>query len=201
MYAVELENISKTFPGGVIANRDITLRIVEGEIHALLGENGAGKTTLMNILYGLISKDSGRIIVRGEVVEPRSPMDMIARGVGMVHQHFKLIPTLTVTENVVLGMEPAGSLVRLGGAGKMLSGLMPMDLRAAAKRIRVIAQENRMLVDPNARVQDIPIGVQQRVEIIKCLYRSANILILDEPTSVLTPQEVDDLFVTLERFR
>jgi simple sugar transport system ATP-binding protein len=200
---VELENISKTFPGGVQANKNITLRIREGEVHGLLGENGAGKSTLMNILYGFLSKDTGRILIKGEEVELQSPQDAIIRGVGMVHQHFKLIPPLTVTENVILGLEPVLRRARaekLMGA-KQLTSLLPIDFKGAAERIRKIAEENGLAIDPNAKVQDISVGLQQRVEIIKTLYRNADILILDEPTSVLTPQEVDDLFVTLERFK
>ncbi|MHA1965427.1 MAG: ABC transporter ATP-binding protein [Candidatus Thorarchaeota archaeon] len=200
---MELENISKTFPGGVQANKNITLRIREGEVHGLLGENGAGKSTLMNILYGFLSKDTGRILIKGEEVELQSPQDAIIRGVGMVHQHFKLIPPLTVTENVILGLEPVLRRARaekLMGA-KQLTSLLPIDFKGAAERIRKIAEENGLAIDPNAKVQDISVGLQQRVEIIKTLYRNADILILDEPTSVLTPQEVDDLFVTLERFK
>lgn len=198
-----MENISKTFPGGVQANKNITLKIREGEVHGLLGENGAGKSTLMNILYGFLSKDSGRILIRGEEVDFQSPQDAIIRGVGMVHQHFKLIPPLSVTENVILGLEPVLKRIeseKLMGA-KQLTSLFPIDFRGAAERIRSIAEENGLEVDPNAKIQDISIGLQQRVEIIKTLYRNADILILDEPTSVLTPQEVDDLFITLERFK
>jgi simple sugar transport system ATP-binding protein len=134
IYAVELEGISKTFPGGVQANRDVALRVEEGEVHGLLGENGAGKSTLMNILYGLLTKDSGRIVIKGEEVELQSPQDAIVRGVGMVHQHFKLIPTLTVAENVILGLESTSiklSLVseRMGGMADRFGGLSP-TLRA-----------------------------------------------------------------------
>jgi simple sugar transport system ATP-binding protein len=200
---VELENISKTFPGGVQANKNITLKIREGEVHGLLGENGAGKSTLMNILYGFLSKDEGSIFIRGEEVELQSPQDAIIRGVGMVHQHFKLIPPLTVTENVVLGLEPVLRRARaeeLMGADQLTS-LLPIDFKGASERIQKIAEENGLQVDPKAKIQDISVGLQQRVEIIKTLYRNAEILILDEPTSVLTPQEVDDLFVTLKRFK
>ncbi|MFW9799201.1 MAG: ABC transporter ATP-binding protein [Candidatus Thorarchaeota archaeon] len=224
IYAVELEGIDKTFPGGVQANRDITLRVEEGEVHGLLGENGAGKSTLMNILYGLLTKDSGRIVIKGEEVELQSPQDAIVRGVGMVHQHFKLIPTLSVTENVILGLEFAkgrlgqtpegihaeadgpsrlGSIVR-GFGSKVLrlgKGLMRIDFESAEEKIRRISEENGLLVDPEALVGDLSVGIQQRVEIIKTLYRDADILILDEPTSVLTPHEVDELFETLEAFR
>lgn len=224
IYAVELEGISKTFPGGVQANRDVTLRIEKGEVHGLLGENGAGKSTLMNILYGLLKKDSGRIVINGEEVELESPHDAIARGVGMVHQHFKLIPTLTVTENVILGLESTSEMLdiiskrasdvadeagrfesALRGLGRRVSGLLGglrrTDYKSAENRIRRIAEENGLTVDPRAEVADLSVGLQQRVEIIKTLYRNADILILDEPTSVLTPHEVDELFETLEAFR
>jgi simple sugar transport system ATP-binding protein len=157
----------------------------------------------MNILYGFLDPTLGTVKIRGEEVELRSPQDAIIRGVGMVHQHFKLIPPLTVTENVILGLEPILRSVKAGGA--RLSALirqgLPMNIDGAAKRIAEIAAENGLHVDPYARIEDISVGLQQRVEIIKTLYREADILILDEPTSVLTPQEVDELFVTLERFR
>jgi ABC-type uncharacterized transport system ATPase subunit len=200
---VELENISKTFPGGVQANKDITLRIGKGEVHSLLGENGAGKTTLMNILYGFLSKDSGKVKIKGEEVELQSPQDAIIRGVGMVHQHFKLIPTLTVTENVVLGLEPILKRMKTKQpkVDEFLRPIFPIDFKRASERIRQIAEENGLEVNPNVKIQDISVGLQQRVEIIKTLYREADILILDEPTAVLTPQEVDELFVTLERFK
>ncbi len=221
IYAVELENISKTFPGDVQANKNITLRIKEGEVHGLLGENGAGKSTLMNILYGLLSQTEGTIKIRDEVVTLKSPQDAIARGVGMVHQHFKLIPPLSVTENVILGLEPIkmGSEAKLDVvdptdmsiSAKVKKGLsailgafrqmMPINIKAAAEKIRQIAIENGMQIDPYAKVEDISVGLQQRVEIIKTLYREADILILDEPTSVLTPQEVDELFLTLDKFK
>ncbi|MBS3794480.1 MAG: ABC transporter ATP-binding protein [Candidatus Thorarchaeota archaeon] len=203
MYAIELENISKTFPGGVEANKDITLRIEEGEVHGLLGENGAGKTTLMNVLYGLLSKDSGKIKIRGEEVDLESPHGAIARGVGMVHQHFKLIPPLTVVENVILGLEPTIAKFESFQSrfGQEAGLLMPMDIDRAAERIKEIALENGMKIDPFAKMQDLSVGLRQRVEILKTLYRNAEILILDEPTSVLTPQEVDDLFVTLDKFK
>jgi len=201
-YAVELEGISKTFPGGVEANKNITLRVKRGEVLGLLGENGAGKSTLMNILYGLLHPDEGRIIINGEAVELKSPEDAIIRGVGMVHQHFKLIPVLTVTENVVLGLEPILKKmdVRSMRGGKTLGALLPIDFGSAAKRIKEIGDENSLPVDPNAKIRDLSVGLQQRVEIIKMLYRKADILILDEPTSVLTPHEVDELFETLEEF-
>ncbi|MGY5852478.1 MAG: ABC transporter ATP-binding protein [Candidatus Thorarchaeota archaeon] len=368
MYVVELENISKTFPGGVQANKDVTLRIEEGEVHGLLGENGAGKSTLMNILYGLLAQDKGKIVIRGEEVQLKSPDDAINRGVGMVHQHFKLIPPLTVTENIVMGLEPRETrsnrtalfvvslvslflllmfieylvikvpvvgtpaldytnpvrawllslgiigllyilsrrigysllrydrvtavtmnirnrmkriserkwyspvgyfmvllvcslllvacsvlfvvevsvggtvpdysssaiawvmylalvevlyllydnigramnklgpfgriMIRVGGKVKQITNLfLPIGFFDAEERIRQISIENGLVVDPTAKIADLSVGLQQRVEIIKTLYREANILILDEPTSVLTPQEVDELFETLATFK
>jgi simple sugar transport system ATP-binding protein len=177
---LELRGITKRFPG-VLANDHIDLSLEEGEIHALLGENGAGKTTLMNILYGLYQPDEGQIVVRGQPVVVHSPGDAIANGIGMVHQHFMLIPVFTVTENVMLGEEST----RFGGV---------LDRGAAAERIRSISGQYNLAVDPDSYVRDLPVGVQQRVEIIKLLYRNANILIFDEPTAVLTPQEADELF-------
>ncbi len=168
----------------------------------MLGENGAGKSTLMNILYGLIAQDEGRIAIKGESVVLASPNDAIVRGVGMVHQHFKLIPPLTVTENVILGMEPTRfASDRKGKIWSLIKQLLPINFKQAAKKIEQIGEENGLEIDPYAKVQDISVGLQQRVEIIKTLYREADILILDEPTSVLTPQEVDELFVTLEKFK
>ena len=201
-YVVELENITKTFPGGVQANKDVTLRIQKGEVIGLLGENGAGKSTLMNMLYGLLKPDSGKIIINGEEVNLKSPQDAIVRGVGMVHQHFKLIPVLTVTENVVLGLEPILKKmdVRSIPGGRTIGAVLPIDFGTAAKRIKEIGDANGLPVDPKAKIYDLSVGLQQRVEIIKMLYREADILILDEPTSVLTPHEVDELFVTLKEF-
>lgn len=177
---LELHGITKSFPG-VLANDHIDLTLEEGEIHALLGENGAGKTTLMNILYGLYSPDEGEIFVRGRRVEIHEPRDAIAQGIGMVHQHFMLVPVLTVTENVMLGVESVKNGVFL-------------DRATAARRIREISEQYGLEVDPDATIKTLPVGVQQRVEIIKLLYREADILILDEPTAVLTPQEVEELF-------
>ncbi|MHA1864707.1 MAG: ABC transporter ATP-binding protein [Candidatus Thorarchaeota archaeon] len=202
-YAVELEGISKTFPGGVQANKDVTLRIRKGEVIGLLGENGAGKSTLMNVLYGLLRPDEGgRIVINGTEVDLKSPQDAIVRGVGMVHQHFKLIPVLTVTENVVLGLEPILKKMDTQSipGGNTIGAVMPIDFGSAAKRIKEIGDENGLPVDPDAKIHDLSVGVQQRVEIIKMLYREADILILDEPTAVLTPHEVDELFVTLKEF-
>jgi simple sugar transport system ATP-binding protein len=177
---LELHGITKAFPG-VLANDHIDLTLREGEIHALLGENGAGKTTLMNVLYGLYAPDEGEIAARGRRVEIHDPNDAIAQGIGMVHQHFMLVPVLTVTENVMLGVE------------SIKNGLF-LDRPTAARRIREISEQYGLEVDPDIYVKTLSVGVQQRVEIIKLLYREADILILDEPTAVLTPQEVEDLF-------
>jgi general nucleoside transport system ATP-binding protein len=181
---LELSGITKRFPG-VLANDNIDIKLREGKILALLGENGAGKTTLMNILYGLYKPDEGRILVDGKEVEIESPNDAIARGIGMVHQHFMLVPVMTVTENVMLGVEPTKNGIFL-------------DKEKVAEQIREISDQYGLEVDPQAHVKDLPVGIQQRVEIIKVLYRHADILILDEPTAVLTPQEVDGLFKILQ---
>jgi general nucleoside transport system ATP-binding protein len=181
---LELRGITKSFPG-VLANDHINLTLNEGEIHALLGENGAGKTTLMNILYGLYKPDEGEILVRGQKVDIHGPTDAISNGIGMVHQHFMLIPVMTVTENVMLGIEPTHNLFFL-------------DKSKVAKRIHEISEKFGLEVDPDSYIKDLPVGIQQRVEIIKVLYRQANMLILDEPTAVLTPQEVEGLFKILQ---
>lgn len=178
---LELKGITKQFPG-VLANDHIDLTLKQGEIHALLGENGAGKSTLMNILYGLYQPTEGEIFVNGRKITVHSPSDAIAAGIGMVHQHFMLIPVFTVTENVMLGEEETQA------AGIVL------NRRQAAKKIKDLSERFGLSVNPNAMVGDLPVGVQQRVEIIKLLYREANILIFDEPTAVLTPQEADALF-------
>lgn len=177
---LELKGITKRFPG-VLANDHIDLTLETGEIHAMLGENGAGKTTLMNILYGLYQPDEGEVFVRGKPLTIHSPSDAIHAGVGMVHQHFMLIPVFTVTENVMLGDEST----RYAGV---------LDRPTAASRIKKISEQYGLAVDPDMYVRDLPVGVQQRVEIIKLLYREADILIFDEPTAVLTPQEADELF-------
>jgi len=184
MPLLELRGITKSFPG-VLANDHIDITLDEGEILALLGENGAGKTTLMNILYGLYKPDEGDILVKGEKIDIQSPSDAIARGIGMVHQHFMLIPVMTVTENVMLGNETTRNGIFL-------------DRAKVAKRILEISEHYGLEVDPEAYVKDLPVGTQQRVEIIKVLYREADILILDEPTAVLTPQEVEGLFTILK---
>lgn len=178
--ALELRGITKRFPG-VLANDHIDLTVEKGEIHALLGENGAGKTTLMNILYGLYHPDEGEIFVNGQKITVRSPIDAIKAGVGMVHQHFMLVPVFTVTENVMLGEE----YTKYGGV---------LDRARAAAKIRQISDTYSLNIDPDAYIKDLPVGLQQRVEIIKLLFREADILIMDEPTAVLTPQEVEELF-------
>jgi ABC-type uncharacterized transport system ATPase subunit len=176
---LEARGITKRFPG-VVANDKVSLKLHKGEVLALLGENGAGKSTLMNILYGLYHQDEGETLMNGEVVRVTGPHDSIQRGIGMVHQHFQLVPVMTVTENVILGNE----VTRGGGF---------LDREKAAERISTISRQYGLEVDPHALIADLDVGAQQRVEIIKALYRNADILILDEPTAVLTPQEADDL--------
>src|SRR5688572_8402540 len=180
---LELKGITKRFPG-VLANDKISIALREGKILALLGENGAGKTTLMNILYGLYKPDEGQILIHGREVHIQNPNDAIDNGIGMVHQHFMLVPVMTVAENVMLGVEPTKNGIFL-------------DKEKVAQRIRDISDQYGLEVDPTAYVKDLPVGIQQRVEIIKVLYRKAEILILDEPTAVLTPQEVVGLFKIL----
>jgi general nucleoside transport system ATP-binding protein len=180
---LELRVITKQFPG-VLANDHIDFDLRRGEVHALLGENGAGKSTLMSILYGLYTADSGRILMNGEPVTISSPKDAINLGIGMVHQHFMLIPVMTVTENIVLANEPVH-------AGILL------DQGAAEERVEEVARTFKFAVDPHATVQNITVGQQQRVEIMKALYRNADVVILDEPTAVLTPQEAQELFEIL----
>ena len=177
---LEAKGITKRFPG-VIANDKVDLVVYKSEILALLGENGAGKSTLMNMLYGLYHPDEGEIWIKGEKVELKDPNDAISRGVGMVHQHFQLVPVMTVAENVMLGSE----ITRRGGI---------LDISVAEKEVAELSRQYGLEVDPSAIVEDLPVGTQQRVEIIKALYRKADILILDEPTAVLTPQEANDLF-------
>jgi simple sugar transport system ATP-binding protein len=177
-HIVEMLNISKRFPG-ILANDDVTVQLRKGEIHALLGENGAGKSTLMSILFGLYQPDAGTIKVRGKAVTIANPNVANALGIGMVHQHFKLVHNFTVTENIILGMEPT--------IGPML------QTRDAAIRIKELSVRYGLNVDPDARIEDVSVGMQQRVEILKMLYRDAEVLIFDEPTAVLTPQEIIDL--------
>jgi general nucleoside transport system ATP-binding protein len=180
---LEMRGITKRFPG-TVANDDVTFDLRAGEVHTLLGENGAGKSTLMNILYGLYTPDEGEILMRGERVEIHSPHDAIARGIGMVHQHFMLVPVMTVAENVVLATEPR------------TAGIL-LDYAEAERRVRELAERFSFSIDPHAKVQSISVAQQQRVEILKALYREADILILDEPTAVLTPQEASELFEIL----
>ncbi len=182
-FAVEMREITKAWPG-VVANDSVNLAVRKGEIHALVGENGAGKSTLMNILYGLLHPDSGEIFVNGKLVHISGPRDAIHLGIGMVHQHFMLIPPLTVAENIVLGREP-------GGLGA------PFDFKKASADIRALSERYGLPINPNTRIEKLSVGLQQRVEILKVLYRGADILIMDEPTGVLTPQETDDLFAVL----
>jgi len=184
---LELRGITKRFPG-VLANDHIDLTLNQGEIHALLGENGAGKSTLMNVLYGLYHPDEGEILVRGNPIRMTSPRDAIAQGIGMVHQHFMLIPVFTVTENVMLGDE------------SITNGVV-LDRKKVAREIRELSAKYGLEVNPDLYIKDLSVGVQQRVEIIKLLYRKADILILDEPTAVLTPQEADDLFQVLRNLK
>lgn len=183
---LEVRGLTKRFPG-VLANDHISLKVHRGEVLGLLGENGAGKSTLMNMIYGLYAPDEGEILVNGRPIHIRNPNDAIRAGIGMVHQHFQLVPVLTVTENVMLGNESV--------RGPFL------DRRSARARIIEIAEQYGLHVDPDAMVQDLSVGVQQRVEIIKALYRKAEILILDEPSAVLTPQETEGLFSIMETLK
>ena len=182
---VSFQHVSMQFPG-VLANHDVTLDIRKGEVFALVGENGAGKSTLMNILYGLNTPTSGKVLVKGNQVTHFSPSEAIARGVGMVHQHFMLVPSFTVAQNIVLSNEPR----RLG---------IFCDFAKAEEETQALVQEYGLTVDPRAKVEDISVGLQQRVEILKTLRRGADVLILDEPTAVLTPQETDELFGVIRR--
>jgi general nucleoside transport system ATP-binding protein len=184
---LELRGITKRFPG-VLANDSVDFDLQRGEIHALLGENGAGKSTLMNILYGLYRPDEGELFLDRRHVSFSSAKEAIEAGIGMVHQHFMLIPVMTVAENIVLGHEP-------------VYGGVLLDERAARRRVEEVARNFKFAVDPEARIEEITVGQQQRVEIMKALYRNARILILDEPTAVLTPQEASDLFEILRSLR
>ncbi len=183
---LDAKGITKKFPG-VLANDNVNFDLRKGEIHALLGENGAGKTTLMNVLYGLYKADAGEVLVDGKPMVLHSPKDAIYHGVGMVHQHFMLIPVFTVTENIMLGAETDHR------ARPNEAALVKLDRKEVAQKVRDLSHQYGLDIDPEAIVGDLPVGVQQRVEIVKALYRNANILILDEPTAVLTPQEAEDL--------
>jgi general nucleoside transport system ATP-binding protein len=188
--ALQAVGITKRFPG-VLANDHVNFTLQKGEIHALLGENGAGKSTLMNILYGLYQPDEGEISINGRPTKITSPHDAISQGIGMVHQHFMLVPPLTVTENIMLGQE-----TRVDST-KFLGPIAMLDRRKVSADIRSLSKQYGLMVEPEALVRDLPVGAQQRVEIIKALYRNADILILDEPTAVLTPQEADELFMIM----
>jgi ABC-type uncharacterized transport system ATPase subunit len=184
---LELKGVTKRFPG-VVANDSVSLVVEDGEIHALLGENGAGKSTLMNVLYGLYRADEGEILLDEEPVRFQSPGDAIAAGLGMVHQHFMLVPVFTVTENIMLGVESTGRF-----------GLLKRG--QATRKVQEISNRYGLAVPPDAVVEELPVGVQQRVEIVKALYRDAEVLILDEPTAVLTPQETDELFEVMRSLK
>ena len=180
---IEMRGITKVYPNGVIANNRVNLEISSGEIHAIVGENGAGKTTLMKILAGFVKPDEGEIFYKGEKIKISSPSEALEKGIGMVHQHFMLVPSLTVAENIVLGMEPRKGL--------------SFDLQKAISLTKEISKKYNMYVNPNSKVKDIPVGMKQKVEILKSLLRGAEILILDEPTAVFTPQETESLFESL----
>ena len=177
-YAIEMLNITKRFPG-IIANDNITLRLKKGEIHALLGENGAGKSTLMSVLFGLYQPEEGEIHKDGRKVEIRDPNDANALGIGMVHQHFKLVECFSVLDNIILGVEPTKGLF--------------LEKKNARAKVMELSEKYGLMVDPDALISDITVGMQQRTEILKMLYRDNEVLIFDEPTAVLTPQEIDEL--------
>src|SRR5436853_851403 len=183
---LELRNISKRF-GNILANDRVSITVRGGTIHAIVGENGAGKSTAMRIAYGFYTADSGDILVDGQVREIRAPRDAIGLGIGMVHQHFMLVQPMTVTENIVIGAEPGSAL--------------SLDLKKASQAIRALSEEFKLAVNPDATIESLSVGQQQRVELLKALYRRAELLILDEPTAVLTPQEVQEFFAILRRMR
>src|ERR1051326_1128843 len=183
---IELREITKRF-GAVLANDRVSFKVTPGTIHAIVGENGAGKSTAMRIAYGFYTADSGEILINDQAQQIRTPHDAIALGIGMVHQHFMLVEPMTVAENIVLGSEPGSAAA--------------LDLKKAAAEIRKLSDEFKLAVDPNTTIENLSVGQQQRVELLKALYRHAQLLILDEPTAVLTPQEVDEFFVILRRMR
>lgn len=184
-YVIEMLNITKRFPG-IIANDNVTLKVKKGEIHALLGENGAGKSTLMSVLFGLYQAEEGIIKINGKEVNIKNPNAANDLGIGMVHQHFKLVDNFSVAENIILGIEPKKSFGRV-------------DMNLAIKRVRELSEQYGLNVDPNSKIEDIDVGMQQRVEILKMLYRNANILIFDEPTAVLTPKAIKELVKIMRR--
>lgn len=183
-YVIEMKNIRKEFPG-IVANDNVTLQVKQGEIHALLGENGAGKSTLMNVLFGLYQPEQGEILVKGKPFKITDPNVANRLGIGMVHQHFMLVEKFTVTENIILGKEPTAR-------GKI-------NIKKAAKEVETISKQYGLSVDPNAKIENISVGMQQRVEILKTLYRGAEILIFDEPTAALTPQEIKELIQIMKK--
>ena len=190
-YIVEMRNVTKRFPG-IVANDDVTLKIKKGEIVAILGENGAGKSTLMSMLFGMYEPDEGEIFIRGEKVKITSPNEATKLNIGMVHQHFKLVEDYTITENIILGIEPK----------KKRWGILPyVDVKAANQKVAELSQKYGLEVNPTSKIKDITVSVQQRVEILKMLYRDAEILIFDEPTAVLTPQEIDFLLQVIQNLR
>ena len=182
---LNVRNLTKRFPG-VVANNNVSLTIHKGQIVGLLGENGAGKSTLVKMIYGLYEPDEGEILMNGSQITLKGPRDAIRRGIGMVHQHFQLVPVFTVAENVILGDEPQKSIF--------------VNMKKATAEVARLSEEYGLKVDVNAKVEDLPVGAQQRVEILKALYRKAEILIMDEPTAVLTPQETDELLKVMRGF-
>jgi ABC-type uncharacterized transport system ATPase subunit len=180
---LSMNKITKVYPNGIVANDCVDFSIRKGEIHALIGENGAGKSTLMKILFGLEQAEEGSIILNGKMIDIVSPHRAIDFGIGMVHQHFMLVPSLTVAENLVLGSEPRKGLY--------------VDIKKAISETEALSKKFNLIVNPSAKIRDLPVGIKQKVEILKALYRGAEILIFDEPTAVLTPQETRELFEEL----
>ena len=190
-YIVEMNHITKKFPG-IVANDDVTIKVKQGEIFALLGENGAGKSTLMSMLFGMYEPDEGEILICGKKVQIDSPNQATKLNIGMVHQHFKLVQNYTIAENIILGIEPI----------KKHMGMFPyVDIQGANQKISDLSKKYGLEVDPTKKIEDINVSLQQRVEILKMLYREADILIFDEPTAVLTPQEINFLLEIIEGLR